>query len=191
VVVLGYAISLLRPSGSTRASRLLYILAALLLSAYALGGLREGVTSFRVQTTLGPVASPYEATAPPLAAWIGAHTVPGAPIILYGVDPLIYRVVGHPPSRPWSPQLSWILSADGTYERVWAGVVATRPAVALVAASWWDDGGPPSLEPGPGWLRAMYHPAERFDLESYSGAPSVTVVALLLDDGKPVPGIRK
>ncbi len=96
VVALGYAyrVHAQRVPGRpdlTRRSRALYILAALLLSVWLLGGVREGVTSFSVQTTLGPVAAPYAATAPPLAAWIDAHTAPGAPIILYGVDPLIYR----------------------------------------------------------------------------------------------------
>jgi hypothetical protein len=185
VVALGYAYGV--PSGgsdTTRRSRVLSVLAALLLLAYALGGLREGITSFSVQTTLGPVAAPYAATAPPLAAWVDAHTAPGAPIILYGVDPLVYRVVGHPPTTPWSPQLPWIMSVHNTYERVWAGVVGARPAVALVAASWWGDGELPSLEPGPGWLRTMYHEAARFQLVSYPGAPSLTVVALLLDNGK-------
>jgi hypothetical protein len=180
MVALGYALP-----GSTRRSRVLCVVAALLLSVYALGGLRESIVSFSVQTTLGPVAAPYATTAPPLAAWINAHTAPGAPIILYGVDPLIYRVVEHPPPPPWSQQLPWILSAHGTYERVWAGVVASRPAVALVAASWWGDGEPPSLEPSPGWLRTMYHEASRFDLVPYSGAQPVSVVALLLDAAKP------
>lgn len=159
--------------------------ATLLLAAYFLVGVSEGITSFRIQSQLPPVSAPYASTLPPLADWVDRHTAHGAPIVLYGVDELVYRVLAHPPPKPWVPQLAWILTAQGAGARWWDGVVRARPLVALVAASWWDSGPPPSNEPGPGWLRANYHADSRFMLIPYPGAASVSVVALLLNDGGP------
>jgi hypothetical protein len=170
--------SLRRPAPGIRTAA---TLAAVLLAAYALVGFREASESIRIQTTLGPVAAPYAATATPLAAWVDAHTTPGAPIVLYGVDALLYRVLDHPPPRPWAPLLPWIMSAHGTHARLWAGVVATRPQVAIVASSWWYAKAYSSVAPGPEWLRTAYHPAASFEVSPYAGAPLVRVVALLLD----------
>jgi hypothetical protein len=166
-------------------TRLLSAMATLLLVVYIAVGVSEGLTSFRIQSQLPPVSAPYASTLPPLANWVGRHTARDAPIVLYGVDELLYRMLAHPPPRPWVPQLTWILSAQDAGARWWAGVVRERPSVALVAATWWDSGVPASNEPSPGWLRANYHADARFVLVPYPGAPSVTVVALLLNDGGP------
>lgn len=159
--------------------------ATLLLVFYLSVGVNEAVKSLRIQSQLPPVAAPYANTVPPLRSWVGEHTTPNAPIVLYGVDELLYRLLEHPPPRPWVPQLTWILSADDAGARWWAGVLRERAAVALVAASWWDGGTPASNERGPGWLRANYHADARFVLVPYPGAPPVTVVALLLNAGIP------
>ena len=169
----------------SRQTRLLYAAAALLIEVYLLAGASEAIKSFGIQSRLPPVAAPYAGTVPTLTTWVDAHTTTDAPIVLYGVDALLYRVLAHPPPRPWVPQLPWILSAQDTEARWWAGVVRERPAVALVAATWWDSGTVPSNEPSPGWLRANYHADGRFALEPYPGAPSISIVGLVLDDTGP------
>ncbi len=87
-------------------SRFLSVAATLLLVVYMLAGVSEAITSVRIQSQLPPVAAPYAITVAPLATWMGEHTMPGAPIVLYGVDELLYRVLAHPPPRPWVPQLT-------------------------------------------------------------------------------------
>ncbi|MEP6776403.1 MAG: hypothetical protein ABJA50_12480 [Chloroflexota bacterium] len=166
-------------------TRFLSVLAGLLLAVYFITGASEASTSFRIQTQLPPVAAPYAGTVPPLVNWVGAHTLPDAPIVLYGVDALLYRVLEHPPPRPWVPQLAWILAAGDTEARWWLAMAWERPSIALVAASWWDSGASASDDPGPGWLRANYHADVRFALSVYPGAPSVSVVGLVLNSSGP------
>jgi hypothetical protein len=168
-----------------RQARLLGVTAAMLIAVYLLAGVSEAIKSFGIQSQLGSVAAPYATTVSPLANWVDAHTSPAAPIVLYGVDALLYRVLAHPPPRPWVPQLTWILSARDSEARWWDGVVRERPDVALVAATWWDSGPAASNEPSAGWLRANYHADSRFALIPYPGAQPVSIVALELNNTVP------
>lgn len=132
------------------------------------------------RAVLGPPQPPYAATVAPLRAWVDAHAAPAAPIFIYGLDALLYRVLEREPPRPWAPVLlPWIRAAGDTEARFWAGVDRARPAVVLVPAAGWDSGTAPGPDGQAATLRRDYQPAARFAVVSYAPAPPVGVVGLL------------
>lgn len=167
-------------------------LALILTGVSAMVGVAQWVGVLRFEALVGPPAAPYESAIAPLRAWVNSHA-PGAPIFIYGLDPLLYRALEHEPPRPWSPQLPWMMKAywSTAYQstagdneaRFWAGVERTRPAVALVSASGWAASPNPGLESGEARLRRDYHEVARFTVAIYPVSGPVEVVGLLRDDG--------
>lgn len=157
-------------------------LAGLLLGGYSVTGLAQWGETMALVSRLGPAQPPYAGVAAPLRACVDAHAPPGAPIVAVAVDPLLYRVLERAPPRPWAPEFAWILRNSDTFDRTWAGVVATRPPVALVESAWWGRTAAPDAGVRERWLRTRYHTAGQFPLATYPYTPAVTVLCLVRND---------
>jgi hypothetical protein len=149
-------------------------------------GVEEWVRSLIVYGQLGSPQAPYVSTAGSVRAWVDANASPGTPIFAYDLDSLIYRVLEREPTRPFVPQLPWVLSARDSEAHLWDGVASAHLPVALVPAGWWDNSASHGREQMEGMLRRSYHEGARFGLVSYPGARPVDVVGLLWDgrDGR-------
>ncbi|MGI8586547.1 MAG: hypothetical protein ACR2M0_02525 [Chloroflexia bacterium] len=151
----------------------------LLLSVYAVTGADQSAKALGYVSLSEAPSAPYAATLPGLRACVDAHAPPGTPIFLYGLDAMLYRVLEREPTRPWAPQLPWIMAAGDTQARWWAGMEAARPPVALVSGSGWDSSPGPSMDSGEGRLRYHYRAVGRFAVAVYPGAPPYDVVCLV------------
>jgi hypothetical protein len=169
-----------------RSGRLVAGLGLGLLGVSTLAALASAIQGVALNLRLGPVVAAYTAAdsgLAPLRAWVDAHAPPAAPIIVYHVDNLIYRALDREPLRLWAPQYPWILQADDTDARWWAGVAQARPLVAVVSAGGWDTSPVAGPATGEGRLRYDYHEAQRFQLRIYPFVAPVGVVGLLRNDG--------
>jgi hypothetical protein len=165
--------------------RTMAVVAGLMLVAISgMVGAGEWARTLFTQAQSGPPQAPYAATLGPLRAWVDAHAVAAAPLFLYQLDPLLYRVLEREPPRPFVPQLPWIVSSSTSESDLWAGVERANPPVALAPAEWWDGFGSNPLAVREGWLHRTYREGGRFTLISYQGAHPVSVVGLLRDDGQ-------
>lgn len=147
-------------------------------------GVDQWLHSLNFVLVTGPPEAPYERTVGNLRAWVDEHVPADAAITINGLDPLLYRVLEREPARPFAPQLPWIDAVPGVTARVWSGIEAANPRVALVSSPGW------AASPAPGdysfeaRLRANYQEAARFDVTIYPGAQPVEVVCLLrMDNG--------
>ena len=124
---------------------------------------------------LGTPQAPYAESIAPLRTWVDAQAPAGDPIFVYGLDPLLYRVLEREPPKPFVPQLPWILAARDSEAELWRGVERVDPRVALAAAEWWEGAPRSGIWPG----MARYREGARFSLVSYRGARPIEVVGLL------------
>jgi hypothetical protein len=152
--------------------------AALALLAWTAAGAAGAAAGLRGG---GRPVAPY-ANAGPLRAWVAAHAAPADPVVIWGLDPLLYRVVERAPPLPWAPQYPWIMAARDTEPRWWAAVARARAPVALVSAGGWALAVAPGVDSGEARLREGYHEAARFSVTNYPGAAPVAVVGLLRND---------
>jgi len=127
----------------------------------------------------GPPAPPYSGSISPLRDWVDAHAPPGAPIAMYGLDPLLLRVLEREPTRPFIPLLRWIFFSGGREARTWEGITAAQPSVALVSGTGWADSPQAGTATIESRLRHNYHEVARFPVIVLPGASPVQVVCLL------------
>jgi hypothetical protein len=171
--------------GLTGRGRTIAVGAGLMLIAInGMVGAGEWARTLFTQVRLGSQQAPYAPTVGPLRAWVDANAEPGAPLFIYTLDPLLYRVLEREPPRPFVPQFPWVLSSGTNEADLWAGVERAEPPVALAPVEWWDGFGTSGLMVREGWLHRAYREGERFALVNYPGAPPVNVVGLLRDDGQ-------
>gem|GEM_PF-3022068 len=163
--------------------------AALLLGLNLLIGGSQWSQTVSLQQMMGAPQAPYSSTAPAIRAWVDRHAPAQAPIFIYGVDQMLYRVLEREPPRPWVPQFPWLLKG-GIEERFWQGAERARPPVILLTPGLWEYASDLQLSPvqrgttaGLAWLRRHYHEAERFQVVNYPKAPAVEVLGLLRNDG--------
>jgi hypothetical protein len=168
--------------GLNRRAAAPWLLAAALLlialPAGALTGLRAGRDFWRA----GRAPLPYSGSIAPLQAWIAATTRPDEPILVYDLDPTLYRALDRAPPRPWTPLFPWIMEGDDTTEAWLAGLTAARPRVALVTPEFVAGRRLPLPDNGraDAFLRANYEPGPRFKVQKYAAAGTTEVVALRL-----------
>ena len=147
-----------------------------LFGLYMLVGLAQWIEGLSFNFRPGAVVAPYATSIEPLRAWVDANTPPRSPVFIYGLDSMLYRVLEREPTRPFSPQLPWVLDADNTEERWWFGFMQAHPAVVLVPAQAWDANSTGSREMQ---LRGQYREGMRFNILNYPGARPIEVVGLL------------
>jgi hypothetical protein len=160
-------------------SALLRLMSALLaVASFAWGGfLWPGAQ--QLISSFGAPKPPYASSITPLRAWVDSHAPPGSQIAMYGLDPLLLRVLEREPTRPFVPQVKWIFFTGGREARMWAGIVAAHPQVALVSGTGWADSPQPGPDTPESRLRYNYQENARFSVTTFSGATPVQVVCLL------------
>lgn len=136
----------------------------------------------KIASLSGRPEPPYSGTIAPLRNWVDAHAPPGASIAMYGLDPLLLRVLEREPTRPYIPLLRWIFFTRGREEQFWEGISAAQPAVALVSGTGWADSPQPGTATIESRLRYNYHEVARFPVVLLPGATPVQVVCLLRNE---------
>jgi hypothetical protein len=141
-------------------------------------GVRAMAAIWRTQ----PAPLPYSTTAGSLRAWVQASTPVDQPILVYDLDPTLYRVVERHPPKPWSPLFPWILEGDSTIDQWLGGIEAERPRIALVTPEFVAGRHLPLPDGGrsEAFLRANYGPGPHFKVQKYPTSGQQEIVALQL-----------
>ena len=169
------AAGLRSPVGGAWAVMLVVLAVALLY-----GG-REGFRWWRAVWREAPKPLPFSTTTAPLRTWVAQEVPATAPILVYDVDPALYRVVERLPPRPWTPLFPWILRGD-TAEAQWiAGIQAAPPRLALVTTEFVAG----RRLPLPGLaavetiLRGQYVAGPHFKVQKYPESSMQEIVGLI------------
>jgi hypothetical protein len=154
----------------------------LLVGGLVLYGGREGFRNWRAVWQAAPSPLPYSTNITPLRAWV-QQEVPAAddPILVYDLDPTLYRVVERLPPRPWTPFYPWILQGDSALAQWTAGVRAGAPRLALVTPQFVAGRRlpVPGLTDVERLLREHYVAGPHFKVQKYPDAGLQEVVGLI------------